>query len=171
MPAQAAEAPVEVSLGRHDGGAAVLRPRGAAAFVVPAMGLVGVFLIFPALWTLYLGITNLRLTGLAAAEPRFVGLDNFARALSDPLFFNSLRVTLIFVLGSAVIGQMGLGFSLAWVLREWRSWARQALEVLVIFAWIIPGSVVAFLWIAFLEGRTGTLNTLLPFFGRTEWLL
>ncbi|MDP8959999.1 MAG: sugar ABC transporter permease [Actinomycetota bacterium] len=152
-------------------GAAVLGRQGAAAFVAPALGLIGVFLIFPALWTLYLGVTNLRLTGLAAAQPAFVGLQNFVRALSDPLFFNSLKVTVIFVLGSAVIGQMGLGFSLAWTLRDWRSWIRQVLEVLVIFAWIIPGSVVAFLWIAFLDGRSGTLNALLPFFGQLEWLL
>jgi multiple sugar transport system permease protein len=43
--------------------------------------------------------------------------------------------------------------------------------LLVILAWIIPGSVVAFLWIAFLDGRTGTLNAVVPFFGQTEWLL
>ena len=47
--------------------AAALGKRGAAAFVTPAFLLVGVFLIFPALWTLYLGVTNYRLTGLAAA--------------------------------------------------------------------------------------------------------
>ncbi|MGH9166725.1 MAG: carbohydrate ABC transporter permease [Acidimicrobiia bacterium] len=149
----------------------MLGSKGAAAFVAPALGLIGVFLIFPALWTLYLGLTNLRLLGLAAAQPRFVGLDNFARAVTDPLFANSLRVTLAFVLGSAVIGQMGLGFTLAWLLRDWRSWGRQVLEVLVILAWIIPGSVVAFLWIAFLDGRTGTLNSVVPFFGQNEWLL
>jgi multiple sugar transport system permease protein len=42
--------------------------------------------------------------------------------------------------------------------------------VLVIMAWILPSSVVAFLWIAFLDGRSGTLNALLPWVD-TEWLL
>jgi multiple sugar transport system permease protein len=149
--------------------AGVLGRRSAVAFVAPALGLIGVFLIFPALWTLYLGITNLRLTGLAAAEPQVVGLDNVRRALGDPLFTNSLVVTLLFVLGSAVIGQAGLGFGLAWVLQGWRSRLRSALEVLVILAWIIPGSVVAFLWIALLDGRSGTLNTVLG--TGVEWLL
>lgn len=151
-------------------GTGTLGPRGATAFVAPALGLIGVFLIFPALWTLYLGLTNLRLTGLSALAPQFVGLGNFTRALADPLFANSLRVTLIFVLGSAVVGQTGLGFLLAWTLRGWRGWLRSSVEVLVILAWIIPGSVVAFLWIALLDGRSGTLNAVL---GRatTEWLL
>lgn len=151
--------------------AVVLGKRSATAFVAPALGLIAVFLMFPALWTLYLGLTNLRLTGLAAAQPEVVGLQNFEMAVSDPLFWNSLQVTLMFVLGSAVIGQMGLGFSMAWTFRSWPQFVRRIIEVLAIVSWIIPGSVVAFLWIAFLDGESGTLNALLPGVGETEWLL
>jgi multiple sugar transport system permease protein len=157
--------------GRERSPAQVLGAGGAMAFVAPAVGIIGVFLIFPALWTLYLGVTNLRLTGLAAAEPQFVGLDNFTRAISDPLFLNSLWVTLLFVLFSAVLGQTVIGLGLAWMFRNWKGPGRQLLEVLVIFAWIIPGSVVAFLWIAFLDGRSGTLNALVPGVEGVEWLL
>lgn len=148
----------------------VLGRSGATAFVAPALALIAVFLMFPALWTLYLGLTNLRLTGLAAAQPRFVGLENFTTAFADTLFHNSLWVTLVFVAGSAVVGQMGLGFSLAWAFRSWRGAVRRAMEVLVVIAWIVPGSVVAFLWIAFLNGRSGTLNALLGGI-EVEWLL
>ncbi len=149
--------------------AAVLGKRGAAAFVTPAFVLVGIFLIFPALWTIYLGLTNYRLTGLAAAQPQFVGLENYAEALSDPRFFNSLWVTILFVLGSAIFGQAVLGFLLAWAMRGWKSRLRGAVELLVIVAWIMPSSVVAFLWIALLDGRSGTLNTLIG--TDTEWLI
>ena len=55
----------------------------ATAFVVPALLLVGAFLVFPALWTLYLGVTDYRLTGLAAANPQFVGLQNYVTAIGD----------------------------------------------------------------------------------------
>jgi multiple sugar transport system permease protein len=146
--------------------------RATAAFVAPAAGLIGVFLIFPALWTLYLAVTDLRLTGLAAVEPRFVGLQNFIAAVSDPKFVNSVKVTLLFVAGS-LVGQVVLGFTLAWIFRGWRGVGRRLLEVLAIFAWIIPGSVVAFLWIAFLDGTSGTFNALLPgpLGDGTEWLL
>jgi multiple sugar transport system permease protein len=147
----------------------VLGRRGAAAFVAPAFGLIGLFLVFPALWTLYLAVTNMRLTGLAAADPEFVGLENFVQVLTDPEFLNSLYVTLLFVLGSAVIGQTFLGFTLAWVLRGWQGALRQGFEVLVIIAWIIPASVVAFLWIAFLDAEGGTLNAISPV--NLRWLL
>ncbi len=153
------------------GGATILGRITASGFIAPAAGLIGIFLIFPALWTLYLGLTDVRLTGAAAADPQFVGLDNYTAALQDSLFWNALVVTLIFVLGSAIVGQTVLGFTLAWVLRGWRSRTRQVIEVLVILAWIMPGSVVAFLWIAFLDGRDGTLNAMLPFVTDTEWLL
>lgn len=46
---------------------------------------------------------------------------------------------------------------------------RTLLEMLVIVAWIMPSSVVAFLWIAFLDGRSGTLNALIG--TDTEWLI
>jgi multiple sugar transport system permease protein len=128
-----------------------------------------VFLVFPALWTLYLGLTNETLTGQAAANPQIVGLDNYTATLRDPDFTNSLLVTLAFVLGSAVIGQLGLGFLIAWKLRALPRTLRHAVEALVMIAWIVPSSVVAFLWIAFLDGEAGTLNSLLGV--DTEWLL
>src|ERR1019366_6728818 len=81
--------------------------------------------------------------------------------MGDSDFANSLWVTVLYVLGSAVIGQLGLGFALAWMFRRWRGPLRNALEVLVIVAWIIPSSVVAFLWIAFLDTHNGTLNAAL----------
>ncbi len=136
---------------------------------MPALALIGLFLIFPAIWTIYLGLTDYRLTGVQAAHPQFVGSENYTQTLSDPQFSNALKVTLIFVAGSALIGQMLLGFALAWRFRDWRSPLRRVVEALVIVAWIIPSSVVAFLWIAFLDGQSGTFNQI---FGlRVEWLI
>ena len=142
----------------------------ASAFVVPALALIGVFLVYPALWTLYLGLTNYRLTGVAAARPQVVGLDNYTHALSDPEFLSSLWLTLLYVLGSAVIGQSVLGFVLAWTMRSVPRVVRTVVESLVMLAWILPGSVVAFLWIALLDRDSGTLNALLGTPGMA-WLL
>jgi multiple sugar transport system permease protein len=142
--------------------------RGAFAFVGPAAVVIGIFLVVPAVWTLYLGLTNRTLTGVTAIHPEFVGLENYRDALSDEQFWRSLRTTLWYVLGSAIIGQAILGFTLAWIFRNWHSWVRRALELLIVFAWIIPGTVVARLWRAFLD-EEGTLNLLLPF--NPEWLI
>ncbi|MFI0479717.1 carbohydrate ABC transporter permease [Actinomadura sp. 9N215] len=142
----------------------------AAAFVAPALVLIAVFLVFPALWTLYLGTTDYRLTGVAASDPRFVGADNYGDVLADGDFHRSLWLTLQFVVGSAVLGQTVLGFAIAWVMRDRRGPLRRLVEGLVLLAWILPGSVIAFLWIALLDRDGGTLNALLGTPG-TAWLL
>ncbi|WP_367128696.1 carbohydrate ABC transporter permease [Saccharothrix sp. HUAS TT1] len=142
----------------------------AIAFVAPALLLIGLFLVFPALWTLYIGITDYQLTGPSAAAPSVVGLENFTTALADPLFTNSLWLTALFVLGSAVIGQNALGFALAWLLRRARLGPRRTVEGVVLLAWILPGPVVAYLWFAVLSRDGGTLGLLLGQPG-TAWLV
>lgn len=142
----------------------------AIGFVTPALVLIAVFLLFPALWTIYLGLTDYRLTGIAAIATEFVGLDNYRRAIEDPSFWGSLRITLVFVVVSGVAGQTMLGFALAWALRGLRGFARGILETFVLTAWVIPGSVQAFLWLALLDRRSGTLNGLLGSTGHA-WLI
>ncbi|UFU05227.1 carbohydrate ABC transporter permease [Ruania halotolerans] len=142
----------------------------AGAFVAPALAVIGLFLVFPAVWTLYLGLTNYRLTGLAAAEPEFVGLDNYASALGDPDFWRSLWLTLIFVLLSGVLGQTMLGFSIAWALRRAPRSVRTVVETLVLAAWVVPASVASFLWLALLDRRGGSLNAMLGTEG-AAWLI
>lgn len=142
----------------------------AAGFVAPSLLLILLFLVLPAAWTIYLGVTNYRLTGLAAAHPEMVGLQNYTDALGDGRFHTSLWLTLQFVLGSAVIGQAGLGFAIAWSLRNRRGPVRRVVEAFVLLAWILPSSVVAFLWIALLDRDGGTLNAILDTPG-AAWLL
>ncbi|GGP04477.1 sugar ABC transporter permease [Nonomuraea glycinis] len=156
--------------GRYSSDAAGLGRLRAGAFVAPALALIAVFLVFPALWVIYLGLMNYRLTGLAAADPKFVGLDNFLQAISDPGFWDSTWLTFQFVLGSAVIGQVLLGFTIAWMLRDWRGPLKRIVEGLVILAWILPSAVVSFLWVALLDRDSGTLNALLGIEG-FAWLL
>ncbi len=138
--------------------------------MAPSLVLIILFLVLPAAWTIYLGITNYSLTGFAAAHPQIVGLDNYTEALRDKRFGTSLWLTLEFVLGSALIGQSGLGFAIAWALRDRRGLLRRVVEAFVLLSWILPSSVVAFLWIALLDRTDGTLNALLGTPG-TGWLL
>jgi len=142
----------------------------AAWIAAPALLVVLAFLVFPALWTLYLGTTNYRLTGFAARHPHSVGTDNYTNVVKDPAFHHSLWLTFEYVLGSAVIGQALLGFVIAWMLRDAAGWLKRLVEALVLLAWILPSSVVAFLWVALLDRDAGTLNTLLHTPG-TAWAI
>ncbi len=153
-----------------DGDVAGLGKARAAAFLAPALLLISIFLVFPALWTLYLGVTNFRLSGSAAKNPSFVGLDNYINALTDDRFLNSLGLTLVFVFCSAVVGQSILGFTIAWTMSRVRKSVRAVVEFFVLLAWIIPSSVTTFLWYALLDRSNGTLNAMLSS-GHVAWLL
>ncbi|MFF3226501.1 carbohydrate ABC transporter permease [Nocardia suismassiliense] len=133
----------------------------ASAFVTPALLLIAAFLVFPALWLLWIGLTDLTVSGRTSVDVSFVGLDNYAKALRDPLFGNSVWITLLFVFGSAIVGQNVLGFTLAWSMRKAARWVRAMVESLVLLAWILPASVVAVLWIAMLDRDEGSANRLL----------
>ena len=73
-------------------------PRAAriGAFV-PALLLLGVFFAGPLIWSVYSAFTDVALTG--SAEINFVGADNFVTMWHDTQFWNSLWLTLIFVVG------------------------------------------------------------------------
>ncbi|WP_225731732.1 MULTISPECIES: carbohydrate ABC transporter permease [unclassified Nocardia] len=155
---------------RADTDVAGLGRATASAFVLPALLLIAAFLVFPALWLLWIGLTDLTVSGRTSVDVSFVGLDNYGRAIDDPLFGNSLLITLLYVLISAVIGQNGLGFALAWTLRATARWIRAVVESVVLLAWILPSSVVAVLWIAMLDRDQGTVNRLLDSPGYA-WLI
>lgn len=142
----------------------------AGAFVTPALLLIGMFLVFPAVWTIYLGMTDTRLTGLAAANPQFVGLDNYREILADPKFWNSLWLTVIFVFFSGILGQTVLGLALALMVQKLKGFVKGLVEFLILAAWVVPGTVTAFLWRALLDRRNGTLNAILGT-DQTAWLL
>ncbi|MGI9093210.1 MAG: carbohydrate ABC transporter permease [Mycobacteriales bacterium] len=130
----------------------------------------GVFLVFPALWTVYIGLLRYSLTGVSASAPTFRGIHNYTDALRDPLFRNALKLTIFFVLLSAVIGQSMLGFAIAWRMRRSNAITRSVVQTLVLLAWILPSTVVVFLWQALLSRNDGTLNALLRS-GSTDWAL
>ena len=61
--------------------------------LVPAVILMGIFLLGPIVWSLYGSLTDAALTGRAAADPQWVGLENYARLLSDPVFPQSVGLS------------------------------------------------------------------------------
>ena len=67
-PAETQPTPPAKRTGRAASDVAGLGVLRGGAFVLPAMVTVGIFLLFPALWTIYIGITNYRLTGEQARD-------------------------------------------------------------------------------------------------------
>src|SRR5699024_2645146 len=114
--------------------------------------------------TIYFSFTDIALTGAAAQDTQFVGFDNFARMFKDPSFKTSVINTIIFLVGSAIIGQQLVGFVVAFLMKQKARPFRSAIGLLVLAGWITPEIVVAFICFAFLSDD-GTLNTILGFAG------
>lgn len=156
-------------------GAVLARDRAYVAGVLPAAALLSLFFIGPAIWALYSSLTNLALVGLDAANPRFVGLDNYVRLFGDPDFRVVIRNSVVFVIGSAVIGQFMLGLALALLIdhAERRGWKLGAVAyAAVLLAWVNPTLIAGFLWVAMFDFFFGSLNMALKALGTgpVDWL-
>jgi multiple sugar transport system permease protein len=141
----------------------------------PAAFLLALFFVGPALWALGSSFTNRALVGLDAANPRFVGLDNYARLFSDPDFGRVILNSVIFVIGSAIIGQFVLGLLLALLLdhAQRRGFlASNLVYASVLLAWVNPTIIAGFLWVAMFDFYNGSLNAGLHVVGAppVNWL-
>lgn len=68
------------------------RSRSGWAFVTPALALLGVFMVWPILWSLWMSLQVGRGT-----NTKFGGLDNIERLLNDPVFLRALTNTLTYL--------------------------------------------------------------------------
>ncbi|MEW1642501.1 MULTISPECIES: sugar ABC transporter permease [unclassified Streptomyces] len=125
---------------------------------VPAVILLAVFLAGPIGYCVYYAFTDMQLTG--ASGTNFIGLDNFTRAFGDGDFLNSVKLTLVFVVGSAVIGQNTFGLALAILMQKATGPVRALVNGVVIAAWVLPEVVAGYLMYAFFYNQ-GSLNSLL----------
>ncbi|ASS68381.1 MULTISPECIES: sugar ABC transporter permease [unclassified Paenibacillus] len=64
------------------------------SFMAPGLLVIGVFVLFPILYSIPLALTNYSVLG----ETDFVGLDNFVKAFKDDSFIASLRNSMTYVL-------------------------------------------------------------------------
>jgi multiple sugar transport system permease protein len=145
-------------------------------FLTPALVLLGGFTIWPAVWAIYQSFTNKALTGFEARNPRFVGLENYTRLLSDPNFHSSMLRTFVFVLLSAVVGQTIFAFLIAYLMADrprWRLGFTPLFAALFLLPLAVPEAVAALLWASTANGTSeGLLNRGLGLvgLGPVEWL-
>ena len=138
---------------------------GNLLFVLPALALFGAFIFYPVVTVFYL--SWFRWDGLSGARV-FVGLTNFGNVvLHDPIFYVTLRNTLIYLLVGSTPCILG-GFVLACLLRR-QSRITRFLRSVVFVPYVVPAVVVAQIWAWILQPDYGTLNSLLRALGHPEW--
>ena len=146
--------------------------RAGWAMTAPALAAIALFFVVPAVASLFLSFTDFDIYALAnLANLRFIGLENYQRLLTNPLFWQAMRNTLWFVvLGVPLIVSLSLAAALlvhAKTLR-WKPLWRVAL-----FAPFVTTLVAtALVWNYLLHTRYGLINYALGWLGiaPVDWL-
>jgi multiple sugar transport system permease protein len=129
-------------------------------FLLPAIGLLLVFNLFPTIATLY---ESLNANSLVSGGRIFVGLENFQRVFDDPVFWKSLRVTLVF---SLLVNPIQIVLALALALL-----ANQKVRGIAFFRsiYLLPVAVslnvTAIVWGLMLDSNSGIVNGVLALLG------
>jgi iron(III) transport system permease protein len=124
----------------------------------PTIGLGSVLAFLVVVPLLFLVVSSFRPGGLPWS-PGFT-LDNYVTVYGDPALYPMLANTVIFVVGSVVLGLL-LGGILAWLVERTDMPARRLVRVLVILPMATPPLLLAIAWIMLLSPRTGFLNKVL----------
>ncbi|MFK0521499.1 carbohydrate ABC transporter permease [Paenibacillus illinoisensis] len=128
-------------------------------FVGPNMLGVLLFFLIPAIYSFGLMFTDYKFMN---PDMTFIGLDNIKRLMKDPLFFLSLRNTLIFLL--AVPVSIVIGFIVAVILNQ-KIYLKKLLRGLYFMPYITSGVAVAFVWMLLFQPNQGPINGFLRSMG------
>ena len=146
--------------------------RLALGFIAPALVGFLAFYIWPTLRGIYLSFTTFNLL----TPPRFTGLDNYVRMVHDPIFWNALGVTLLYV-----VINIGLQTLLALVIAVMmqRLTKRTWLRSIVLTPYLVSNVVAAMVFLWILDYQLGIGNTILdtigigriPFLSDSTWVI
>ena len=131
-------------------------------FAAPAMIFVGLLIIVPLAWTVYLSLTDAQ--GSVRAESKFVGIANYLKVFGDTeRFWPAVWRTFTFT-GGAVAAEMVLGMGIALLL--WRPFKGEKwVRVAILMPLVATPVAVGMMWRLIFDPNIGFANQLLSWFG------
>lgn len=140
--------------------------RAAAVLLGPAGLIIGIFGFTPVLAALYLSLFDGRYV-----RGGFSGLANYREALASPDFWNSVRVTGYYLLGTIPLTIL-LGYGIARLLLGVTR-GQALFKTMYFLPYITSAYAAALVWRAMLNPQTGLANRALAWFGipAQQWLL
>lgn len=130
------------------------------AILAPSIIFLLVFFLYPIFLAFRYSFTNLSLYSLASYT--YVGLQNYVSLFTSGIFLHSVQVTLIFLILSAIIGQMFLGMVIAYLFTMTGRRFRAVVTTILLLAWATPKITAAIMWYSTASYLpTGTLNALI----------
>jgi multiple sugar transport system permease protein len=130
----------------------------ALLFIAPASVGLLVFLVWPLLTGLYYSFTEYT----TLTPPEWVGLENYARLFQDPVFWKSLRVTVLYVVIN--IGVQTIVALVIAVLMQ-RLTQSTVLRSLVLAPYLVSNVVAAIVFLWILDTQLGIFNIFLRWIG------
>lgn len=127
--------------------------------LAPALLAVLFIVIYPLFMVLQLGFREGKSLNFAKIGQQPLGLGNYAAMLAEPALWNSIRVSLIYVGGSAV-ASFAIGLITALLLNE-RFPFRRIFRALMLLPWAVPGVIVSIAFIWLFDASFGVVNAVL----------
>ena len=125
-------------------------------FVLPALLVVGILLVYPIFSSLYYSMTTKH---LIKASYDFIGLENYKAVLSDSNFYKAFLTSILWTVGS-LLGQLFIGFTAALAINRVKI-GKGIYRTLMIIPWAFPSIVIALSWKWILNGVSGFLPNIL----------
>ncbi|MFE5714534.1 carbohydrate ABC transporter permease, partial [Streptomyces sp. NPDC056501] len=137
------------------------------AMVAPVIIVIAVIIGYPLIRGIYLSLTNANERNVARsigvneipATYEFVGLDNYADAITGSQFLSTLGWTLVWTVACVSL-TFALGLALANILNR-KIAGRSAYRLMLILPWAVPGFVSVFAWRFLYNQDNGLLNKIL----------
>lgn len=135
------------------------RRLAAYSFLAPALLILGLFVVWPLLQSLWIALTDD--TGFGDAN--FIGLDNYIAVVNDERFLNALGNTALYTLGTVPIS-IAIGLGLAVALNR-RLPMRGFLRAAIFLPFISSMAIVSIAWVYLFDPRIGFVSSWLGVVG------
>lgn len=136
-------------------------------FVLPALIPLGIFWLFPMCEAIFMSFTD---WDYMSSTYNIVGFDNYKSIFSDSMFYDALKNTFVFTLGTLIPTIAG-GLFTAVLLK--RKLTGSAIYKAVIFSpWVTPTVVISIVWSWIFEPKYGLANYILQLLNlpKSPWL-
>ncbi|SFB60185.1 raffinose/stachyose/melibiose transport system permease protein [Cohnella sp. OV330] len=135
-----------------------------AVGLLPTLFIYAVFVLVPIVWSAYYGFFDWK--GIGASK--FIGFDNYAEALGDPIFWKAFKNNLIIVAAS-IFGQLPIALVLSLILRK-STFFQRFVRSAVFMPMVVASVVIGMIWGYIYHPQIGILNFLLEQFGLGSWI-
>ncbi len=137
--------------------------------ILPALLVISFVILYPvveAIKTSFYAVTIAATTEGA----KFVGLRNYTRILSKPIFWHQLWVTFLYTFGTVILSYLAGLLTALLVEKPFRG--RSLVRMLLLMPWILPHVVIATVFIFLYDFQFGVINYILGIFGvqPIQWL-